>query len=190
MGKRRVSTTISTKDWKLLKEYTEKFGTQQKVLEVALENLDKDSTQPTLSQEDQAWIKLAFVRKSLSIVQKNLFLEFIKTANPERMIGVIIELKIPRFAVEWQYQKPLKKCSLKEIMDGIVINFQVANWYDSINYAENSDHYALKIFHSAGINNSIITKAFFEDLFREYGAKIETEMSDNSLFVKVFKTLS
>lgn len=42
MSKRRVSTTISIKHWELLKKYTEKYETQQKVLELALESLEKE----------------------------------------------------------------------------------------------------------------------------------------------------
>ncbi len=187
MQKCRVSTTISLKHWQLLKKYTEKLGTQQKALETALEDLESNLKQSASSQEDQAWMRLVCVRKTLSVVQKSLFLEFIKTADPERIVDAIVKLKIPRYAVEWQYEKPLKKCSLKEVMDGVVNTALVVNWLDSINYIDNGSHYLLKMFHSAGINNSIINKAFFENLFEEYGAKIETEISENSLFVKVFK---
>ena len=189
MKKYRVSTTISAKHWELLKKYTEKFQTQQKVLEVALENLESNSKQPTLSQEDQAWIRLVCIRKSLSIVPKNLFSEFIKNVDTERIIEAIIKLKIPRFIIEWQYEKPLKKCSLKEVIQGIVNAALVVNWFDSVNYVDNDNHYLIKIFHGLGINNSIINKAFFENLFEEYRAKIGVEISENSLFVRIFKNI-
>ena len=189
MKKYRVSTTISAKHREMLKRYTEKFQTQQKALEVALENLENNSKQPALSQEDQAWIRLVSIRKSLSIVPKNLFSEFIKTADTERITEAIIKLKIPRFTIEWQYEKPLKKCSLQEVIHGIVNAALVVNWFDSVNCAENDNNYLLKIFHSTGINNSIINRAFFENLFKEFGAKIDIEISENSLFVKVFKNI-
>ena len=189
MKKYRVSTTISAKHRELLKKYTEKFQTQQKALEVALENMESNLKQPTLSQEDQAWIRMVCIRKSLSIVPKNLFSEYIKTTDTERIIEAIIKLKIPRFTIEWQYEKSLKKCSLKEVIYGIVNAAMVVNWFDSVNCVDNGDYYLLKIFHSAGINNSIISKAFFEILFEEYGAKIKVEISENSLFIQVFKNI-
>ena len=51
----RISTTISQKHWELLKKHTEKFETQQKVLEHALESLENSSKQnPELTREERA----------------------------------------------------------------------------------------------------------------------------------------
>ncbi len=74
-------------------------------------------------------------------------------------------------------------------MDSIVNIVNVANWFDSINYKDDGDHYTLKMIHSLGINNSIINKALFENLFEEYGVKIEADISEIGLYVKVYKPL-
>jgi len=40
MKKHRINTTISQEHYKLLKKHVEKHGTQQKVLEIAIEGLE------------------------------------------------------------------------------------------------------------------------------------------------------
>jgi len=53
----RLSTTISPDHWELLKKYLKKHKTQQKVLEVALDNLDNNSLQEQmLSPDDKLWL--------------------------------------------------------------------------------------------------------------------------------------
>jgi len=49
----RISTTISQKHWELLKKQSEKFETQQKTIEFALESLENSSKQsPALTLEE------------------------------------------------------------------------------------------------------------------------------------------
>lgn len=56
----RISTTISQKHWELLKKYAEKFETQQKALEHALESLENSSKQnPALTEEENLWMRSA-----------------------------------------------------------------------------------------------------------------------------------
>jgi hypothetical protein len=66
----RISTTISQKNWELLKKHTKKFETQQKVLELALEGLENSSKQNvTLTEEEKLWMRLKWA-KSVCILEK------------------------------------------------------------------------------------------------------------------------
>lgn len=185
----RLCTTISIKHWELLKKHKEKYGTQQKVLELALENLEKNEKQsPMLSLEDQLWIRMCKELKMICYLHKDLFFELVKTADFERFAEKIIKLKLSEYQVVWYYQKPLKECSLKEVIDGIVITTKMGNWLDTINYTDDDHYYSLKVTHSGGsMNYSKGFKIFFESLFRAYGVKTQSEISENSLFMKVFK---
>jgi hypothetical protein len=55
----RISTTISQRHWALLQKHAEKYETQQKALELALESLENSAKQsPVLSQEEKLWMSL------------------------------------------------------------------------------------------------------------------------------------
>lgn len=185
----RLCTTISIKHWELLKKHKEKYGTQQKVIELALENLEKNEIQsPMLSLEDQLRIRMCKELKMICHLHKDLFFELLKTADFERIAETMIKLKLSEYQVVWYYQKPLKECSLKEVIDGIVITTKMGNWLDTINYTDDDHYYSLKVTHSGGsMNYSKGFKIFFESLFRAYGVKTQSEISENSLFMKVFK---
>ena len=189
MNKHRIHTTISPKHWELLQKHTEKYETQQKALEAALESLESGPKQNTaLSSEDQLWVsQMVRVRGMISIAHRDLFAEFIKTSDTERIINSMMKLEVSRYVLESYYHKPLKKCSLKEIIEGMVIMGKIVNWFDSIDYIEDRDFYMLRIIQSMGINNSKINRALYEDLFERCGVKTETEMTETSLFIKVFK---
>jgi hypothetical protein len=87
MNKRRVCTTISAKHWELLKKYTAKYETQQKVLELALESLENNSKHITaLSQEEEHWMRIGREAKSVAcLIQKDGLKELLKTADIERI---------------------------------------------------------------------------------------------------------
>lgn len=187
MHKRRLNTTISQKHWEILNKNVQKCGTQSKVLEAALEALETGEAR--LSREDLLWTRMGRELKSLiAILHKDLFLELIRTADFERFMEIVTKLKLSEYQVAWYYQKPLKECSLKEVVDGIILTSKVGNWLDSINCTDEGEYYSLKVTHSGGSENySRIFKIFFENLFRAYGARTESEISDYSLFMKVFK---
>lgn len=188
MKKHRVCTTISTKSWELLKKYTEKYGTQQKVLDLSLENFEKCQTQSLLSQEEQLWIRLYRELKAICILHKDIFFEMARTANFERLAEVMSRLKLSEYQVVWYYQKPLKECSLEEVIYGIVATSKLGNWFDTVTYTDDGNYYTLKVIHSIGSNNySKSIKLFFESLFKAYGANIKSDMSENSFFMKIFK---
>ncbi len=190
MSKRRVCTTISAKHWELLKKYTAKFETQQKALEFALESLENGLKQnPDISQEDRLWLQMREL-KVLIHIHKDVFLEMVKTADYEKVDKILATYGLAEYMIVFHYQKSIKECSLKEVMDGVIITARAGNWLDTINYIDNSDHYTLIATHSVGnIKYSNSFRIFYETLFEAYGVKTQSKISDNSLFIKIYKNL-
>jgi hypothetical protein len=187
LKKQRISTTISHKHWELLKKYEEKYKTQQKALEVALESLENSSKQITeLTPEDKTWMRLK-KEKFVCVLEKNAFRTLIRNANVEPLQEYIIQHKIMELSIEIFLQRPMKDISLKEVIDGLVSTGFLVNWYDMIHYTDESSHYTLLFTHSFGPNVSQLLGHTFESLFQKYGAKTEITISPVSIFVKVFK---
>ncbi len=190
MKKHRVHTTISTKHWELLKKYTEKYETYQKVLEAGLESLENEPKQsPALSKEEQFWIRAYREMKSLCIVPRNILKALMETAHIKQISDVITDQKNAEYMMVWLLQKPLKKCSLKEIIDGLADSIKAANIIDVVEYIDDGNYFTLKVIHNMNLNTSKVFKIFIEDLFQAYGAKIESEISDVGFFIKVYKNI-
>ncbi len=187
--KRRISTTVSSKHWKIPEKHIEKFETQQKVLELALESMENNSKHSTaLSQEEEHWIRIGREAKSVvCLIQKDGLKELLKTADIERIKELTTHQKPIESSVEYFGGKHLQECSLKEVIDGAVMCAKISNWFDAIDYTDNNDHYTLKITHSMGINNSKISQILFESVFKTYGIKTESKISERSIFVKIYK---
>lgn len=187
MKKYRLSTTISMRHWALLKKHGEKFESQQKVLEHALECLDNNLNQNRiLTPEEELWLMLGKV-KSACLVQKDGFRVLLETIDFDRFTDYVASQKPLEFVIEYFCQKPLKECSLKEIMDALVFNGQVSNQFDKIEYSDDGDHYTLKLIHDLGMNNSKMLKIIYDSVFTSYGVKTDTNISGRSLFIKIYK---
>lgn len=188
MKKYRICTTISTEHAKLLKNYTEKLGTQQKALELALENLRKEEQTQMLSQEELLWLRMHKELKPIIVcIHKDIFLEMLKTNSTERIAELFTKLNLAEHQVVYYYQRPLKELSLKEVMDGIVITTKMVGLLDTLDYSENTSHYSLKATHSCGGTVSYLFKIFFENLFKAYGVKTNSTISQHSIFIRIFK---
>lgn len=187
MKKHRVHTTISAKHWELLKRHTEKFETQQKVIEHALENLENGSTNQKLSPEMHLWMRIGRDMTPISLLHRNFLEALFVTADIEKIEKITTVLKPGEYLVEWYYQKPLKNCSLKEVIDGIIFTTKRGNLFDTINYTEDGNCYSMKINHSLTIKGSRWFRIIFEDLFKAYGVKTESEFSETGVFIKIFK---
>jgi len=183
----RISTTISQKHWELLKKHTEELGTQQKVLELALENLENSSKQsPELTREEKIWLTQKSM-KTTCVVLKDVLEVLLETANIEILNEHLNRCKPLEYTMEYYFQKPLKEMSLKEVIDGVVIMGNISNWFDTIDYIDDSSHYTMLITHSLGLNNSKLNRMGIERLFETYGARVESTISEKTIFMKVYK---
>jgi hypothetical protein len=187
MQKRHLHTTLSLKHAKLLDTLEEKYGSKQKALELALEGLEHNNVQPPLSPEEEYWMRIIRESKTVGIIQKEIYKFLLSTIDIERFKEMEEQQKAVQFVTEFYYQKPLKECSLKEVMDGLVFNSKFTGLMDSLSYIDYGDHYRIKIIHDMGLNNSKWLKIMYECLFKEYGACTEFTISDRSLFINVYK---
>ncbi len=189
MNKHRVCTTISAKHWDILKKHTEKYETQQKALEFALESLENSKQNVDLSQEEELWMRIGRELKSnICVLHKNIFEELIESVGFDKNKEILTRFRPAEYIVVWYLQKPLKKCSLKEVIEGIVFTTRnLDGVLDTISYSDDGNHYNLKITHTVSMKYSRLFNLFFEDLFEVYGVRTESEISKNSIFMKIYK---
>lgn len=192
MKKNRICTTISSKHWALLKKHAEKYETQQKAIEHALELLETNSRQSLpLSPEEELWMRIGREIKDILLVfQKESARILFETANIERFKEYVALQRPVEFAFEYYYKKPLKACSLQELVDGIILNIKVQGSADTVNYTDDGDHYTIKITHSLGPNMSKTQVIMHESLFNSYGVKAESHYSERSIFFKIYKNVN
>jgi hypothetical protein len=183
----RISTTIPQNHWELLNKYARKFGTQQKVLELALENLDNNSKKISeLTPEEKIWIRLKR-ENVVCVFEKYSFKLLIENANIEPILEYFMQQKLMESSIEYFLWSPLKELSLKEIIDAIISIGKLVNWLDTLDYKDEGNHYLLVITQSSGPNISKLLVTAFESLFKNYGAKAEITFSPMIVFIKVFK---
>ncbi len=188
MNKHRVNTTISSKHWEILKKHIEKFETQQKVLEVALECLENNSKQnPMISTEELNFLQAKGAMKSACIVHRDILRLLIDSLDLEKIRVGVYTQNTMEYLITHYYQKPLQKCSLKEILNGLVFFIRSGNIPESVNYTEEENYYILRIIHDLNHNCSKIFKFIIEDFFETYGAKTDIETSEKTVFIKIYK---
>jgi len=185
MEKHRIHTTISTKHYELLKKHVEKYGTQQSVLEHALEYFENYPYQNSeLSPEEELRVRVINVA---CIVYKDLLRILHETADIEKIHELIKSQRPVEFSIEFYFQKPLKECTLEEVVEGIVVNAKMVNWCDTVYSTNNKDHYTVNLTHGFGLNASKNLKLAHESLFKTYGVDFKTTISEKTVFMKIFK---
>jgi hypothetical protein len=139
-----------------------------------------------LTEEEKFWGH-AVSDKAVCIVQKDFLKMLIETADIELHKEYVIRHRPIEYATEYCLQKPLKECSLSEVINGLVISARVSHWFDTIDYMDDGGHYTMKITHSLGFNNSKIVQMCNESVFKTYGVKAESVISEKTMFMKIFK---
>jgi hypothetical protein len=187
MKKHRVNTTISQEHYEILKESAKEYGTQQKVLEHALDNLKKDSTDK-LSPQLELWMRIGKeIRNTIIFVQKDLGTLLFETIDFHRFQEYIQRGAPVKFGVEWYYNKPLEQCTLPEIVKYIMVLLDIQGGADTISCTENDELYQINYTHNMKINTSRVIKIMIESLLESYGAKYETDYSQRNVFFKIYK---
>ena len=189
MKKYHVHTTISAKHWALLNRLTEKYETQQKALEKALESLESNpQADAQQSIEDRIWAQAGKdFRKVIVIMHKDSYKHLLDYADIDRFIEYMTKDVPMRSFIEHVSGKPLKELTLKELLDAVTLKVKIQNTADMINYTDDGDHYTLVITHSLGLNHSKVLKTGKESLFNSYGARTESKITAKSVFVKIYK---
>jgi hypothetical protein len=184
----RISTTISSKHWAMLLKLAEEHGTQQKALELAIENLDsgpRSMHKPSL--EEDAYTRVSTELKSICLLPREALKLLLDTADLD-MVRCYIDEQTPlEWTLEYNYQKPLKEFTLREVVDGIIFFGKMAHWFDTGTYTDDGEHYSLRISHSTGVNGSKVNQMLIESVFRKYGVETDSTISERSIFMKAFK---
>jgi hypothetical protein len=188
LKKHRIATTVSEKHWEILKKHAEKFETQQKALELALECLESSSKQRlALTEEEKFWMCVAS-NKAVCTVHKDFLKMLMETADIELHKEYVTRNKPIEYIIEYHLQKPLKECSLNEVINAIVFATKMSHWFDTVDYMDDGGHYTLIITHSLGFNNSKIIQVLHESVFKTYGVETKSEISEKTIFMKILKT--
>ena len=141
-----------------MKKFVEKFETQQKTIEYALESLENSSKQNLALNREEKWEERYWIclksTKLACFIQKDGLKILLETADIEQLKEHVNNHKPMEYNIEYYYQKPLKECSLKEVIDGIVIISKLSNWFDTVDQTEDKGLFTLVITHSLGLNNS------------------------------------
>jgi hypothetical protein len=184
---KRISTTISLKHWELLNKHVEKYRTQQKVIEVSLETLDKSSKQSAeLTPEEKLWIRLKR-ENVVCVFEKYAFKLLIENANIDPVLEYFTQQKLLESSIEYVFQKPIEELSLKEIIEATVSIGKLVNWLDTLDYKDEGNHYRLVVTHSYGPNVSKLLVTAFGSLFKNYGVKADITSSPMTVFMKILK---
>ena len=189
MKKYRVNTTISQKHKELLQKQLKKYGTQQRTLEHALENLEENSHQTyNLSAEEKHWLRLyQEIREIITILPKDFTRILFETAEIEDFRKFIKKMKQMEGALEYHYGKPLKELSLQEIVEGMLLNINLQGSADTVDCIEKKDYYNINLTHRLGIFSSQAVVIMYGSLFDSYGAKYNTYFTERSVFFKLYK---
>lgn len=119
--------------------------------------------------------------------RKNAFKLLIENCDIKLLLEFLIQNKPVEYGIEFYFQKPLNECSLKEVLDGIVIIARITNWFDTVDYMDNGSHYTMIMPHGFGPNASRINTIVIESGLKTCGVKAESTIYPKTIFVKRFK---
>jgi hypothetical protein len=173
------------KHWEILKKYIEIYETQQKVLEHALESLDKNRTPGAIKSDTKA--SRTMLEDSMAPVQKYAMVMLIESIDLDKIADYMVRVKPTVYALEYYYHKPITECSLKEVIDGLVTVSRVIGLFDSVECEDNGDHYTFKVTHSMGLNGSKVAQMANGILFDTYGISNDVVISDKGLVQTIYK---
>ena len=141
-----------------------------------------------LSKEEKLWIRVGKeIKDILTIFQRDLAKMLLETADMEQYREYIKNVNPAMFAVEWYYNKPLKECTLQEVINALILNIKTQSSADTINCTENDHFYMIHLTHNFGIKASEMLAMMNYMALESYGAKFESNFSERSIMFKVFK---
>lgn len=117
MNKHHVHTTLSQKHWELLNKLSEKYGTQQKAIELALDSLANGPKNiPEMTPEMEFWMRIGSNVGIACMIQKDGLKELLKTADIDSYSKFITSQKPIEQSIEYYWQKSADELTLKEII--------------------------------------------------------------------------
>ncbi len=163
-----IHTTVSAETKKIIKRYSEKenefgekiFGNQQKVIEKAIELLDRHYN-PEKNDELTVWCRAR--GKNMVLVGKTTFLAYI-SGNSKNAYTNNIAIE----AIEWFLSKKIEEMALDEFCKGIQGMWQAANYFYKITLDKNEKGHILMTFNH-DLHNKEYSKfwsGYFESILK------------------------
>jgi len=188
MNNFRISTTISPKHAAILKKHAKVHGTQQKVLELALETFDKNALPDSSISPEELFVTHSWKEKLSIVMYKEQFAALIKSADLKQNEEWFNANKMyMAFAVEFFLQRPVTEMNLQELLEGSCSLARLSNLFTRILFSDDGDHYTIKIYHEYGINGTGYLLIPYENLFNYCGLKYKKSVSDRTVFLKIYK---
>lgn len=188
MRKYRVGTTISKKHHELLLKHVETFGTQQKVLEHALESLANEKDHVTeLTREEELWHRMYSIKDMFTLITSEYAKILFDTVNMEQLKEYIEEEKPMEFLIEWYYNKPLHELNLHELIDGIILTVKIHTPLVVATYGEHREYYSIDLKNNISSIYSNTLLIMYESVFRSYGIESKSQYRGRSTYFEIQK---
>jgi hypothetical protein len=137
---------------------------------------------PALTPEQDLALRIYFDLNAPCLIPRESPKTFFDAGDSKKFEEDVARYVPMEHAVEHLYHRPIKELSLREIVDGLVINLRVSpRRLDTVHCSDDGDYYTLKATHSMGPNCSRITHQLCDSLFGRYGAKTEGTIRKRSI---------
>jgi len=173
MKKHRISTTISERHWGMLERNLEEYGSQQKVLEAALDALEGEGALSRLDPIQRQRVEV---------------LDFPSLAMfPRRTIKHALEGRWNRIAEERIYELGLlvtagrlaDDMAFPELVKSFCGLLKTLNLFEDVHREDRGSTCTLKLLHSEGKTYSERFAYLNEEFFKERGIDYQTAIADN-----------
>jgi hypothetical protein len=186
--RQRIYTTISKKHYSILKKYEEKYRTQAKTLELALELLNG---KPLLSEEEQIWRIVYKTPRAVTINRDlliRLFEVFLERNGGEQELrdlctksGYLCTLFLSILG------KPVDQANLREAVDALYMLYNFSHFFERVSLREQDNFYELTLTHPGNKFYSMAFKIFTEIILKDLNLKIESRIEEHYLILKIYK---
>ncbi len=170
--KRRISTTISGRHWKILENLMEEYGSQQKVLEAALEKLADESPFSEFTElQKQRALLLSY--PGIVIIPRQTIKHTLE-GNWEK----IAEEGLFELGILVTSGKMVENFGFRELVKSFCHLLKLLNLFDDIIPEEEGGVMKLKLIHQEGRTYSEYLANLNEHFFRRWGIECKTEISE------------
>lgn len=162
---REIHTRLSTVYYNKLVMFTKYFKTQKKVIEAALDTLERAMHLKGFSNEDSYWLYLKKV--NAIVISKTTFSYLL-----EGKINSFLDEESCKRALEIATRRPIENVNIKKIIKYIVYNYKANGWFEDIIVEyEVTGNIILRFFHHINYDYSKIISKYFINFFEELGYK-------------------
>lgn len=171
---RRINTIVSDKHWNLLSELQPEFGSQRKILEMAIEEL-YTTRRVLLTPEEKLHEDLS--RTSKACLFHTDVADALVRGKPEE----ILARGLPEYFMTYVLKKPFEKCEVDEVVRAFVLLLRAVRIFTKVDH----EFDGVKRIHAVSVHHDYCSeygKVFFADplqrLCEKKGAPIIVDVQD------------